>query len=164
MGVSESGVKYWVGVVSRQHVLRGVSGGFAQVCHGKPGPLRAMHEGDWLAYYSPKEEMGGSISCKRFTAIGRIKPGEPYMFDMGGGFMPFRRNVDFLPAEEADIRPLIPDLSFIADKHSWGYVFRRGCFSVAQDDFRTIASAMGVDITHSVSSRHDPHSDRIQTA
>ena len=29
----------WVGVVSRAHVLRGVEGGFAQLCHGKHAPL-----------------------------------------------------------------------------------------------------------------------------
>lgn len=27
--------KFWVGVVSKEHVQRGVTGGFCQVCHGK---------------------------------------------------------------------------------------------------------------------------------
>ena len=27
---------YWIAVASREHVRRGVAGGFAQVCHGKP--------------------------------------------------------------------------------------------------------------------------------
>lgn len=49
----------WLGVVSRAHVQRGVSGGFAQVCHGKAAPLRRMQTGDWLIYYSPSTEMGG---------------------------------------------------------------------------------------------------------
>jgi len=36
-----------------------------------------------------------------FTAIGRIKPGEPYAGDMGGGFHPVRRDVAFLKAAVA---------------------------------------------------------------
>ena len=28
-------VKFWVGVVSENHVKRGVTGGFCQVCHEK---------------------------------------------------------------------------------------------------------------------------------
>lgn len=35
-------VKFWVGVVSENHVKRGVTGGFCQVCHGKGGPLKRM--------------------------------------------------------------------------------------------------------------------------
>lgn len=34
--------KFWVGVVSKEHVQRGVKGGFCQVCHGKKGPLNRM--------------------------------------------------------------------------------------------------------------------------
>ena len=31
---------HWIGVVSRQHVLRGIAGGFAQLGHGKAAPPR----------------------------------------------------------------------------------------------------------------------------
>jgi hypothetical protein len=31
---------YWIGVASKEHVMRAVQGGFAQVCHGKEGPLK----------------------------------------------------------------------------------------------------------------------------
>lgn len=44
--------RYWVGVVSKNHVLRGVEGNFCQVCHGKGGPLNRMKKGDYLLYYS----------------------------------------------------------------------------------------------------------------
>ena len=138
------GQKFWIGVVSRQHVLRGVAGGFAQVCHGKAGPLRLMQEGDWLAYYSPAEEMGEPGNCRRFTAIGCVRADAPYQFDMDNGFTPYRRNIDFLAAKEADIRPLILDLSFIQNKKNWGYPFRRGCFAVSREDFARIAEAMGI--------------------
>jgi hypothetical protein len=33
-------MRYWIGVVSKEHVMRGVQRGFAQVCHGKEGPLK----------------------------------------------------------------------------------------------------------------------------
>jgi hypothetical protein len=63
-------VSVWLGVVSKQHVQRGVSGGFAQVCHGKAQPLRRMKAGDWLVYYSPALEMGGT-PLRAFTALGQ---------------------------------------------------------------------------------------------
>ncbi|MGG1220830.1 EVE domain-containing protein, partial [Priestia endophytica] len=31
----EKNIRYWVGVASRDHVMKGVQGGFAQLCHGK---------------------------------------------------------------------------------------------------------------------------------
>ena len=35
-------MKYWIGTVSKEHVLRGVAGDFCQVCHGKAAPLNRM--------------------------------------------------------------------------------------------------------------------------
>ena len=58
------------------------------------------------------------------TAIGQIKSRERYAFDMGGGFVPMRRDVDFKRCVKGPIRPLVGRLSFIRNKHSWGYVFR----------------------------------------
>ena len=37
-------MRYWLGVVSKEHVLRGVQGSFAQVCHGKKGPSTPIRE------------------------------------------------------------------------------------------------------------------------
>ena len=135
--------RYWIGVVSRQHVLRGVSEGFAQVCHGKPGPLRRMRREDRLIYYSPTEVMGEKSSCKRFTALGTVAGDEVYPFDMGGGFVPYRRDINYMTVREAPILPLLGELAFITDKRNWGYPFRRGCFEISLSDFAKIASAMG---------------------
>lgn len=74
--------RYWVGVASKEHVQKGVKGGFAQVCHGKAGPLNRMKEGDWIVYYSPVLKFGGKDPCQAFTAIGKIHPGNPYPFQM----------------------------------------------------------------------------------
>lgn len=64
--------RYWIGVASRDHVLKGVNGGFAQLCHGKEAPLKKMNVGDWLIYYSSKESFKGNKPYQKFTAIGRV--------------------------------------------------------------------------------------------
>ena len=136
--------KYYIAVASREHVLRGVSEGICQVCHGKAGPLKHMQEGDWIVYYSPTHEFQGSLPCRKFTAIGQIKDRPPYPYQMSETFIPWRRDVNFFPADEIAIEPLIDKLSFIQDKQRWGYPFRRGCFSVFYEDFVLISTKMGI--------------------
>lgn len=139
-------MKYWIAVASREHVLRGIEGGFCQVCHGKEAPLKQMKEGDFIIYYSPVERFQEKTPCQRFTAIGQIKLKEPYVFQMSEEFIPWRRDVVFFSAEEAFIKPLLAELSFIKDKQRWGFPFCRGIFSVSFNDFSLIASAMGITI------------------
>ena len=55
-----------------------------------------------------------------------------------------RRDVRFLKAKDAPIRPLLGTLSFTRGRASWGYAFRRGSFAIDEADFRVIANAMGV--------------------
>jgi len=139
--------KFWGAVVSREHVMVGVEGGFAQACHGKQAPLARMKKDDWMVFYSPKTQMGGGETCQKFTGIGKVVGGAPYKFDMGGGFIPFRTDVDFVKtAREASVLPLLPELDFIKNKKNWGAVFRFGHFSIPEEDFRKIAGAMRVDI------------------
>jgi hypothetical protein len=137
--------RYWIGVASRDHVMKGVGGGFYQLGHGKAGPVKRLIPGDWIVYYSPRTAVEEGEAVQAFTAIGQIKPGEPYQGDMGGGFHPTRRDVGFLkrPAE-APIRPLLDRLSFTRGKSSWGYAFRRSSFAISAEDFLIIAEAMGV--------------------
>jgi hypothetical protein len=61
---------------------------------------------------------------------------------MGGGFVPFRRDVRFFPAREVSILPLIGALSFIKDKRHWGAPFRFGTLQTPEQDFRLIAGEM----------------------
>lgn len=63
---------------------------------------------------------------------------------MSDDFVPYRRNVKFLPAKELPILPLIDSLTFIQDKKKWGFPFRRGCFSIPEADFKMIAEGMGI--------------------
>lgn len=88
--------RYWIGVASKDHVLRGVAGGFCQLCHGKAQPLKATAPGDRIVYYSPRTGMRAGATVQGFTAIGRIEEGAPYQADMGNGFVPYRMNVAFL--------------------------------------------------------------------
>lgn len=141
---------YWIVVASRDHVQTGVAGGFAQACHGKASPLKRMHAGDWLIYYSSKAVFGEKEACQKFTAIGQIplpqtdptsQADEVYAVDMGHGFVPFRRQVQFFPCQEVPIQPLIDQLSFIRDKRHWGG-FRYGILSIPHSDFLQIASQL----------------------
>lgn len=134
----------WVGTVSKEHVMRGQVGGFAQVCHGKQAPLKRMQENDLLIYYSPTKIMGDKVPYQNFTAIGIILPKPPYQYKMSEDFIPFRRDVNYLKTQDAPIRPLLSGLSFIQDKTKWGAAFRFGILKIPQQDFHIIAKAMGL--------------------
>jgi hypothetical protein len=138
-------MKYWIIVASKDHLQRGLAGGFIQANHGKSEPLKRMHPGDWVIYYSPKLEFAKPEKCQSFTAIGQIADDRIYQHDMGGGFVPFRRDVRFLPAQDAPILPLIGALSFIQDKQHWGAPFRFGTLQILEQDFRLIAREMLAD-------------------
>jgi hypothetical protein len=134
--------KYWIGIASADHVRRGVREGFMQVCHGKGGPLRRTAPGDFIAYYSPGRAMGVKDGLQAFTACGRIGDGDAYQVDMGGGFVAFRRSVEWIASGEARIQPMLPLLSFTAGRANWGQPFRYGLFAVIREDFELIARAL----------------------
>lgn len=138
--------RYWVGVASQDHVLKGVREGFCQLCHGKSNPLKRLHPNDWIVYYSPRTAMTYGEPLQAFIAIGQVLEGESYSFNMGNGFVPYRRDVQFFPAQETPIRSLLDQLSFIKNKQSWGYVFRFGLLEIPESDFQAIAVAMNVTI------------------
>jgi hypothetical protein len=134
--------KNWIAVASAEHVRIGRSQGFMQVCHGKTQPLRRITPGDHVAYYSPTEVFKGKTSLKALTAVGIVKTGLPYQADMGGGFCPFRRDMQWLDAIETPIRPLLDRLSFSAGNKNWGYQLRFGLFEIPAADMQLIMDAM----------------------
>jgi EVE domain len=139
---------YWIGVVSRDHVAIGVAGGFTQLNHGKAGPLERMRAGDGFVFYSPRTSHPDGAPLQAFTALGRVRGGTVYRADLGTsgtGFAPFRLAVEYLPARDAPIKPLLEDLSFIRSKTHWGAAFRFGFLRVPAADFARIAAAMGRD-------------------
>ncbi len=134
--------RYWIIVTSRDHVQRGVEGGFTQANHGKAAPLQRMQPGDNIVFYSSRATYGEDTTCQRFTAIGEVADGDVYQANMGNGFEPFRRNVTFRNCREVSILPIIPQLSFIKDKQRWGYPFHWGMFRYPQADYELIANGM----------------------
>lgn len=138
-------MKCWVNTISRDHVRLGVEGGFTQAGHGRAAGLRRLSAGDWLVFYSSKTSLEGGELLQAFTAAGRLADDEPYKVEMAPGFVPWRRNVEFIDCVETSIRPLIDSLSFIKDKQHWGYIFRRGLFEIPRRDFHVITRAMGAN-------------------
>jgi hypothetical protein len=106
--------------------------------------LKRIAPGDRVAIYSPTMALGGKEKCQAFTQLGIVRDGEPYQGDMGGGFTPVRRDVDWLTAADAPIAPLLDTLDFTAGKRNWGYQLRFGLFAVSDHDIELIATAMGV--------------------
>lgn len=76
-----------------------------------------------------------------FTALGRVADDEVYQVEMEPGFVPWRRNVEFVECVHTPIRPLIDQLTFIKNKQRWGYVFRFGLFEISEQDFELIKRA-----------------------
>ncbi|CAH0156232.1 hypothetical protein SRABI133_00835 [Peribacillus simplex] len=138
----QNNTRYWIGVASLDHVMKGIDGGFAQLCHGKEAPLKKMKNGDWIIYYSSKVSLKQSTPHQKFTALGKVIDDDVFQFDMGNDFMPFRRNIDFISCTETSIHPLIPHLAFIKNEKRWGYPFRFGHFEISEKDFKLIAEKM----------------------
>lgn len=134
--------KFWIGVASKEHVENGISWGICQFCHGKVGPAKRLKKGDFVIYYSSKVSMGGKELYQKFTSIGEVTDDVPYQVDIGGGFMPYRRNIKYFDAKHVDIKPLVPILPFIKNKTSWGYVFRYGFLEIDRESFEIIATNM----------------------
>lgn len=141
----------WLAVASAEHVALGRAQGFMQVCHGKRAPLRRLQAGDRVVYYSPTHSagraFGGKDRLQAFTALGVVAEGDPFAFDMGGGFVPYRRRVNWLPAHEQAIQPLLDQLQFTAGVRNWGYQLRFGLLTLSEPDMDLITTAMASAIT-----------------
>ena len=136
--------KHWIAVASAEHARRGKAG-FMQVNHGKAAPLKRIHPGDGVAYYSPTVSFGGKDKLQAFTLIGRVKEGDIYQGEMGD-WVAHRRDVDWADAHDAPIAPLLDHLDFTAGKTNWGYQLRFGLFEISEHDFELIAQAMGASV------------------
>ncbi|MFE5284309.1 EVE domain-containing protein [Nocardia sp. NPDC056611] len=141
--------RYWLGVVSRDHVRRGVELGFAQANHGKRAAVERMHAGDGLVYYSPRTGMREGEPIKAFTALGTIAEGPAWQVEAGpdsaaggGCFRPWRRAVDYdRTARQTPIDTLRGELD-LTSVPNWGIVLRRGLIELTAHDFAVISRAM----------------------
>ena len=138
-------VRHWIAVACADHMARGVAGGFMQVCHGKSAPLARIQPGDQVVYYAPSQQMGRPDGLQCFTALGAVQPTAPYRFDMGGGFVPWRRDVDWQAGTApAAIRPLLAQLEFTQGQKNWAAPLRFGLLRISAQDMACIAAAMGI--------------------
>ncbi len=135
---------FWIGVAARAHVARGKAEGFVMFAHGTHAAVKRTQPGDWFAYYSPAETLDGKEPVRRFTAVGRIAPGEPEPSPIMGVEDTWMRRAEYLDAAEVDIYPLLDLFSFVTDRTHWGMYFRKSLFGVSQHDFTLIAEAAGV--------------------
>src|SRR4051794_32401690 len=134
-------MRYWLGVVSKEHVLRGVGLGIAQLGHGKRAPLARLQPEDWLVYYSSRQSYAGGAPLKAFTAIGQVMDAEIWQEDEGG-FKPWRRRLTYRKdAVETNLADLADDLELTSGP-SWGYALRRGLLPLSQHDFERIRTSM----------------------
>ncbi|MFI7541904.1 EVE domain-containing protein [Actinoplanes sp. NPDC049599] len=132
-------MKYWLGVVCRDHVRRGAGLGIAQLGHGKRAGLARLGAGDWLIYYSPRTSLRGSEALQAFTAIGEL-PDDEIWQAAEGDFRPWRRRVRYRPeAVETPVRSLPLDLTAAP---GWGQQLRRGLVPLSAHDFAAIGTAM----------------------
>jgi hypothetical protein len=141
---------YWIGVVSRSHIQRGVEGGFIQLNHGKKAAVQRLKAGDFIAIYSPRTDYPDGRPLQAFTALGRVLNGEVYQVRVSEDFKPYRVDVQFETCCETPIRALIGELSFIKNKASWGAAFKFGYVRIPEVDFGIIRRAMAPVTTHAV--------------
>ena len=138
--------RYWIAVIPKSRVEIAVAENFAMFAHGRHTAVKRTSPGDWLAYYSPRTKLGEGEEVRAFTAIGRFTEREPYEAEMSAGQVGWRRDIAWQKkTHDADVYPLLDELSFIKDRTHWGLFFHRSLFSVSRDDFALIAKAMGLD-------------------
>jgi EVE domain len=131
----------WLGIVSREHVRRGVALGIAQIGHGKRAGLARMAPGDWLVYYSPRNALGEPATLRTFTAIGQIADKELWQADEGD-FKPWRLGVTYVAdAVEVPLLELQSRLDLCAEPN-WGYQLRRGLVPLSGHDLEQVRAAM----------------------
>jgi hypothetical protein len=135
-------VTWWLGVVSRDHVRRGVALGIAQIGHGQKAGLARMRVGDGLVYYSPRYSLDDTTPLRAFTAIGTVADEEVFQVDEGE-FRPWRRRVAYdRSALEVPVGQLRHDLDLTRGPN-WGYALRRGLLELSTHDAGRIAESMG---------------------
>ena len=130
----------WLGVVSADHVARGVRLGIVQTNHGHRGGLARMHPGDTLIYYSSVQRLGDKTPLQAFTAIGEIADGEIWQADEGD-FKPFRRAVRYRTARPVPLASIRAELDLTAAPN-WGYQLRRGLIQLTEHDAAALAAAL----------------------
>ena len=135
-------MKYWINIISKDHVMVGKEGGFVQAGHGKEASVKKLQPDDIMIFYSPKTSLQNGKPVQAFTAIAEIKEQDVYQVVINDDFQPYRKNAKYEYCKEVSIRPLIEKLEFITNKKHWGLRFRLGLFEINQHDFELIYRLM----------------------
>lgn len=133
----------WLGVVSAEHVQRGVRLGIAQIGHGKRGGLARMNPGDTLVYYSPVHRLGDTARLRHFTALGAIADEEIWQANEGD-FRPWRRRVHYEATRAVPVQD-VKSLLALTSTPNWGYQLRRGLVPLDPADVDVLRRAMRLD-------------------
>lgn len=135
-------MKYWIYVLTKDHVQACLDGGFVQASHGKPPDLHLLHRGDVVFFYSPGTRFRAGELLQAFTGAARVADDMPFQSAGSGRTGPWRRAVTALPHEEAAIAPLVSELDCVEDKARWAASMRRGLIEIGEPDARRVAGAM----------------------
>ncbi|MEU6560707.1 EVE domain-containing protein [Nocardia nova] len=135
--------RYWLAVVSRDHVRRAVALGIVQTNHGKRAPMERMRPGDGLVFYSPRTGMREGDPVKSFTGLGTVEDRPVWQAEeQDGCFRPWRRAVGYRrEAHDIPIETLRSELELTAVPN-WGVVLRRGLVELSAHDFAVISRTM----------------------
>jgi EVE domain-containing protein len=135
--------RFWINIVSLDHVRKSVAGGFLQSSRGEKEGLDVVSRGDYVLFYSPRTQFRQGKPLQQFTALGMVQDGEPYRVTSGTSNS-WQYHMEFSDAEPTLLEPLVSDLAFIPDKEKWGLPYNKGLFQIERDDFVRIVQAMGV--------------------
>ena len=134
--------RFWINTVSLDHVEAAAEGGFTQADHGARTRLGRPRPGDEMIFYSPRTSLQKGTPVQQFTAWATITGDAPYQVIVTDDFRPWRLAATFHPCTPVNARLLIDQLSFIHDATHWGLPFRRGLFTIPQNDFAKICARM----------------------
>jgi predicted RNA-binding protein len=146
--------RYWVLCMSednyeiaKQHGLIGMSERAGKAIHH-------VGIGDMITFYINRKKVDSASNdsaarVQQFRGIARVR-GEAFESNdliwnvREGEIFPYRRPVEFLSDERADVRPLIEKLSFVTNTSYWALPLRRGYVEITAKDLATIQAAMEV--------------------
>jgi hypothetical protein len=118
-----------VNTVSLDHVKAAAEGGFTQADHGTK-PRLGRQPDDEMVFYSPRTSLQGGRPVRQFTELATITGDTPLQAIIRDEFRPWRLAATFHPCTSVDAKPLVAQLSFIADATHCGRPFRRGLFTI----------------------------------
>ena len=114
-----------------------------QVCHGKAAPLGRGSSPATASSTTRRPTLRREGPAAGLHGDRQVRDGEPYQEDMGGGFAPFRRDVELGTAEEVPIRPLLGRLQFTPARRTGAISCASAYSKFPEHDMDCIAAAMG---------------------